>query len=194
MPRTDPSSTGMVPSARSIATTAPLTGGGNLSADRTLSMPAATVISAGHMTATHAADLAAAQVDIAALEALAPTSFIVPSDGLFQTIGAVLVAVPTGFTPTDARRYKYEATVWAKNAAGDTLLSTIRGVVTRVAGVSILGLSQTTVSADATAGALAAAVIAVGLVANEVKVDCTGVVAETLTWGVRLDVTELPDA
>ncbi len=182
-----------VPPARLINTTAPVAGGGDLSNNRTISMPAATAVAAGHMTAAQAAALSAATADVAALEALAPVSFVVPSDGTYQTIGAVLVAVPTGFTPTDARRYKYEASVWAKNAAGDTLLTTIRGVVTRVAGVSVLGRAHTPVSADATAAGLAAAVIAVVLVGNEVNVNCTGVVLETLTWGVRLDTTELPD-
>ncbi len=41
-----------VTSARTISTTAPLTGGGDLSADRTLSMPAATTSANGYLTST----------------------------------------------------------------------------------------------------------------------------------------------
>jgi hypothetical protein len=41
-----------VPTTRSISTTAPLTGGGDLSADRTLSMPAATGSFNGYLTST----------------------------------------------------------------------------------------------------------------------------------------------
>ena len=41
-----------VTSARTINTTAPLTGGGDLSADRTLSMPAATTSASGYLTST----------------------------------------------------------------------------------------------------------------------------------------------
>lgn len=46
-----------VPLTRQINTTAPLTGGGDLSADRTLAIPAATSAAAGHMTAAQAAKL-----------------------------------------------------------------------------------------------------------------------------------------
>lgn len=46
---------GPVPASRLINTTAPLTGGGNLSADRTLAMPAATAGNDGYMTAAQAA-------------------------------------------------------------------------------------------------------------------------------------------
>jgi hypothetical protein len=46
-----------VPSSRSIGTTAPLTGGGDLSADRTLAMPAATASQDGYMTQTFATKL-----------------------------------------------------------------------------------------------------------------------------------------
>lgn len=51
---------GYVPESRKINTTAPLTGGGDLTADRTLAMPAATGASDGYMTAAQAATVAAA--------------------------------------------------------------------------------------------------------------------------------------
>lgn len=41
-----------VPTSRTIATTSPLVGGGNLSADRTISMPAATSLVDGYLTST----------------------------------------------------------------------------------------------------------------------------------------------
>ena len=46
---------GTVPSTRKINTTAPLTGGGDLSADRTLAIPAATAVADGYMSSTQAA-------------------------------------------------------------------------------------------------------------------------------------------
>lgn len=42
---------GSVPSTRAINTTAPLTGGGDMSADRTFSIPAATTLASGYLTA-----------------------------------------------------------------------------------------------------------------------------------------------
>ena len=45
---------GAVPDTRKINTTAPLTGGGDLSADRTLAIPAATAVADGYMTSTQA--------------------------------------------------------------------------------------------------------------------------------------------
>lgn len=51
---------GTVPASRQINTTAPLTGGGDLSADRTLSIAAATAGNNGYMTSTQVATLATA--------------------------------------------------------------------------------------------------------------------------------------
>lgn len=51
---------GYVPESRTISTTAPLTGGGDLSANRTIAMPAATALADGYMTAAQAATVAAA--------------------------------------------------------------------------------------------------------------------------------------
>jgi hypothetical protein len=47
-----PSIAGLVPDTRTISTTAPLTGGGDLSANRTLSMPKATTLVDGYLSAT----------------------------------------------------------------------------------------------------------------------------------------------
>lgn len=51
---------GTVPASRQINTTAPLTGGGDLSADRTLAIAAATAGNDGYMTSTQVATLATA--------------------------------------------------------------------------------------------------------------------------------------
>lgn len=51
---------GTVPSTRTISTTAPLAGGGDLSANRTLSIPAATAGNDGYMTSTQVGTLATA--------------------------------------------------------------------------------------------------------------------------------------
>lgn len=51
---------GYVQTSRKINTSAPLTGGGDLSADRTLSIPAATVAADGYMTTTQVSTLAGA--------------------------------------------------------------------------------------------------------------------------------------
>jgi len=51
---------GYVPTSRKINTNAPLTGGGDLSTDRTLSIPAATVAADGYMTTTQVSTLAGA--------------------------------------------------------------------------------------------------------------------------------------
>lgn len=48
---------GFIQSSRTISTTAPLTGGGDLSANRTIAMPAATVSVDGYMTSTQATKL-----------------------------------------------------------------------------------------------------------------------------------------
>lgn len=49
---------GFVPATRTISTTTPLTGGGDLSADRTIAIPAATTIADGYMTSTQVTELA----------------------------------------------------------------------------------------------------------------------------------------
>ena len=49
---------GGVPATRTIATTSPLTGGGDLSADRTISIPAATSTAGGYMTTAQVTSLA----------------------------------------------------------------------------------------------------------------------------------------
>lgn len=51
---------GAVPPSRTISTTAPLTGGGDLSANRVLAIPAATAVSDGYMTSTQVGTLATA--------------------------------------------------------------------------------------------------------------------------------------
>lgn len=51
---------GAVPATRTISTTAPLTGGGDLSANRTLAIPAATAGNDGYMTTTQVTTLAGA--------------------------------------------------------------------------------------------------------------------------------------
>jgi len=55
---------GIVPSTRRINTTAPLTGGGDLSADRTLGISPATAMAAGSMSAADFAKLAAIPWDL----------------------------------------------------------------------------------------------------------------------------------
>lgn len=56
-------SPGTVPATRQINTTAPLTGGGDLSADRTIAIPAATVTGGGYMTTTQVSTLATASTN-----------------------------------------------------------------------------------------------------------------------------------
>jgi hypothetical protein len=58
---------GAAPAARTISTTAPLTGGGDLSANRTLAISAATSGAAGSMSPVHFAMLEAATADAVAL-------------------------------------------------------------------------------------------------------------------------------
>ena len=84
---------GGVPASRQINTTSPLTGGGDLSADRTLSMPAANVSSAGYMTAAQATTLAAAQPGNANLTAIAGQT--TAADRLTYWTGAATAALAT---------------------------------------------------------------------------------------------------
>ncbi len=55
---------GGVPASRTITTTAPLTGGGDLSANRTLSIPKATASVSGYMAASDFAKLAPINVTL----------------------------------------------------------------------------------------------------------------------------------
>jgi len=87
---------GAVPETRKINTSSPLTGGGDLSADRTLAMPAATVASDGYATAAQITAIGTAQ---ATANAAIPKSLATAADqGLYSTgIGAWAVSTLTSF-------------------------------------------------------------------------------------------------
>lgn len=101
---------GYVPATRRVDTSAPLTGGGDLSANRTISMPAATVASDGYATAaqitaigtaqsTATAAAAAAAAAQAIANAAVPKSLATATDqGLYSTgVGAWAAATLTAF-------------------------------------------------------------------------------------------------
>lgn len=139
--------TGGVSSARTIATTAPLLGGGDLSADRTLSMPAATASVDGYMTAAQAAQLVALNTLIGQpqnLRARLPSryEFFGPGgSGVLQSFGCALAvqgAASTTVAANDAlgsrRRIVYTS------GAGAGALAELRAggggwIVSSVAGV-----------------------------------------------------------
>lgn len=82
-----------VPTTRQINTTAPLTGGGDLSADRTIAMPAATTTNAGYMTSAQATTLANAQPGNANLTAIAGQT--TAADKLIYWTGLATAALTT---------------------------------------------------------------------------------------------------
>ena len=84
---------GGVPSSRTINTTSPLTGGGDLSADRTISIPAATTTAGGYMTAAQATTLANAQPGNANLTAIAGQT--TAADRLTYWTGVATAALTT---------------------------------------------------------------------------------------------------
>jgi hypothetical protein len=88
-----------VTSARTISTTAPLTGGGDLSADRTLSMPAATTSANGYLTSTDWNTFNGKQPLIAA----GTTAQYYRGDKTFQTLNTTAVAEGTNLYYTAAR-------------------------------------------------------------------------------------------
>ena len=65
---------GAVPPSRTISTTSPLQGGGDLSANRTLSIPAATATTSGYMTSTQVSTLSAASTNATTALANAATA------------------------------------------------------------------------------------------------------------------------
>lgn len=84
---------GGVPSSRTINTTSPLQGGGDLSADRTISIPAATTTAGGYMTAAQATTLANAQPGNANLTAIAGQT--TAADRLTYWTGVATAALTT---------------------------------------------------------------------------------------------------
>jgi len=87
------------PTTRTISTTAPLTGGGDLSADRTLSMPAATTSASGYLTSTDWNTFNGKQPLIAA----GTTAQYYRGDKTFQTLDTSAVAEGTNLYYTQAR-------------------------------------------------------------------------------------------
>ena len=88
-----------VTSARTISTTSPLTGGGDLSADRTISMPAATTSVSGYLTSTDWNTFNAKQPLITA----GTTAQYYRGDKTFQTLNTLAVAENTNLYYTQAR-------------------------------------------------------------------------------------------
>ena len=88
-----------VTSARTISTTAPLTGGGDLSADRTISMPAATTSVSGYLTTTDWNTFNNKQPLITA----GTTAQYYRGDKTFQTLDTLAVAENTNLYYTQAR-------------------------------------------------------------------------------------------
>lgn len=86
-----------VPSARLINTTAPITGGGDLSADRTIAISAATTAVAGSMSAIDKLKLDNVWIDVTAN----PTALVLTANTGAQNItaiNAILSAAPNGST------------------------------------------------------------------------------------------------
>ena len=88
-----------VTSARTISTTSPLTGGGDLSADRTISMPAATTSVSGYLTSTDWNTFNAKQPLITA----GTTAQYYRGDKTFQTLNTLAVPENTNLYYTQAR-------------------------------------------------------------------------------------------
>ena len=88
-----------VPTTRTISTTAPLTGGGDLSANRTLSMPAATTSASGYLTSTDWNTFNGKQPLIAA----GTTAQYYRGDKTFQTLDTLAVPENTNLYYTAAR-------------------------------------------------------------------------------------------
>lgn len=88
-----------VTSARTISTTAPLTGGGDLSADRTISMPAATTSVSGYLTSTDWNTFNNKEGAITA----GTTAQYYRGDKTFQTLDTLAVAENTNLYYTQAR-------------------------------------------------------------------------------------------
>jgi len=107
-------SAGGVPPTRQINTTGPLTGGGNLSADRTISMPKATALIDGYLSAADFAAFLAGTgqllVNIVAAEnipAFNPVTSLGlkadtanPSASMGRVIGLATAAIALGFSGT----------------------------------------------------------------------------------------------
>lgn len=106
-----------VPTTRTISTTAPLTGGGDLSINRTLSMPAATSSANGYLTSTDWSTFNGKQPLIAA----GSTTQYYRGDKTFQTLN-------TGVVPENGNLYYTDAR--ARAAISGTLpISVASGVV-----------------------------------------------------------------
>jgi hypothetical protein len=88
-----------VPTTRTISTTAPLTGGGDLSADRTLSMPAATTSANGYLTSTDWNTFNNKENFLAS----GTTAQYYRGDKTFQTLDTLAVAENTNLYYTQAR-------------------------------------------------------------------------------------------
>jgi len=88
-----------VTSARTISTTAPLTGGGDLSADRTLSMPAATTSASGYLSSTDWNTFNNKENFLAS----GTTAQYYRGDKTFQTLNTTAVAEGTNLYYTAAR-------------------------------------------------------------------------------------------
>lgn len=140
------SSSSGTPTTRSIATTAPLAGGGDLSADRTLSIGAASGSAAGSMSSadyTKLAGIAAgATVGLPApyIQGLIAISQVGTSERFYRSTG------DTGTLLSGALRVYVPATgTWRLRAAAQTQIS--GGETLTVSAIAMTSLSSTATSA-----------------------------------------------
>lgn len=127
---TNVAAAGAVMTSRTVSTTAPLTGGGALSGDLTLAIPAATALADGYMTTTQAA----------AVAALGTASTHAAGD--FEAAG---VAIPKSLADAaDQIPVSTAASVWSKFASG-TFGRSLVAAVDRAAALVTLALTKSDV-------------------------------------------------
>ena len=118
--------------ATTISTTAPLTGGGDLSANRTLSIPAATALADGYLTSANWTTFNSKESAIAA----GTTAQYWRGDKSWQTLDKAAVGLGNVDNTSDANKPVSTATQTALNLkvdkAGDTMTGTLNVDVTLV--------------------------------------------------------------
>lgn len=159
-----PSGTG-VPTTRQVATTAPITGGGDLSADRTIAISPASGAAAGSMSSADFAKIAAAFSS-------AFTGTASTTDATVTTCGS--------FTPQDLSTVTVQVTVSAhrddhSQGAGYILAASFRrsgGVVTQIGVTTVVVANEDDVSWGAT----------LDINSTSVRVRVTGAAATNINW------------
>ena len=163
---------GAAPSARSIATTAPLAGGGDLSGDRTLSIGAADAANAGSMSAADFNKLAAQQVDV--FEATIPITAVQTTDATVTTCGT--------YTLADQKVAHVTAKVVALKSDASTGGTWVLEAAFRRNGASVSQIGTTTLliaTKDVAAATWSATIDASG---TDIRIRVTGQAAVTANW------------